>query len=245
MRRPLWLLAITAFLLVAGATWLVVLLWKTGHVGGVGFVPHFVGAALAGVTLGRLDRRARYLAPLAALGWVGLQLLVHRVDGVAPRWTAATSAAQYMWLLALAPLCAAAAAAIPLPAGETRWRWFWVSALLTFGCMAAPLVATTRGHEIPVSAIVLIVAAPLLAGALTQYLATYRMIWTCGSGMLTFALFIIDRAMTRETTTSVVAPLAGTAFYALLGVGGAALSWRLFRNQDPRTPSSLPTVTAM
>jgi hypothetical protein len=237
----MWVIAIAAFFLIAGGTWLAALTWKTSDVGGKALGPHLVGAALGGIVVRRIvgDWRAILLAIGGALAWIGPQLLL----AAPPRWAVETTTAQYLQLLALAPLCAAAAAAIPFPSGETRWRWVSVSALLMLGFMVAPLIGSTHTRDTGALTIIFLVGAPLFAGALTQYLATYRWIWACGGGSLVFALIVLDqvRGGVWRDPGGVFAVLACVGMYVLAGAGGAALSWRLFRRDDPRS-ANLPTA---
>lgn len=243
MRWRIWILAITAFFLVAGATWLAVLVWKTSDVGGKALGPHLVGAILAGVVLRRIvgDARAIVLAIGGTVAWIAPQVLLDSP----PKWVVPTTSAQYLLLLGVAPLCAAVAAAIPLPGAtrETRWRWLSMSALLVLGFMVAPLISKTHSRDLTALGIVFVVGAPLFAGALTQYFATYRWIWACGGGSLVFMLILLDqvRGAIWRDPGGIIGVLCAFGMYILVGAGGAALSWRLFRHRDPRAPK-LPTA---
>jgi hypothetical protein len=241
MRRRLVVLAVSAFFLIAGAAWLAALIWKTSDVGGMALGPHLVGAALGGFALRRIvgDRRAIVLAAGGVLAWIGAQLLL-----IKPPWWPVETTATYLQLFALAPLCAAAAAAIRVAEErETRWRWLSVSALLTLGIMGVSVMGSTPMRDPGVLALLVLLGGPLFAGALTQYFAPRRWIWTCGGGSLVFGLIILDRVKgdVWRDPGGAFAVLCGIGVGVLLGAGGAALSWRLLRRSDPRTPT-LPTA---
>ena len=229
-------MAVVAFLVVAGGTGLVALVGWANRFEPPHQVAFLIGAFLAGLTMRRLAARgAILLASASTFVWIAVHLVV------AKPWLAFPTE-DYAYLLAGAPLVAALAAAIPLPFGrETRWRSLWLSALLTLGCYAAPATfGVWRGSPSGVETLAG-VCGLMLAGGLTQYLATHRRVWSCGGGgALIYALALLERA---DNPRYVVA-LMCAGVLPLFGAAGAALAWSWFRGRDPREPA-LPTATTV
>jgi hypothetical protein len=240
--------------MVSGATWLVSIIWRTSAFEfAPPYAPHVIAAVITGATLARvLERRvfAIGLAVGATVAWIALELLATEVHDTIPRWSAplTVSPLGYHALLALMCAPAAAAAASLRLAGrrDHRLLWLWISALLMLGTIIASLTLVTPDNTLPGLAVFFILGAPLVAGAITQVLAPYRMIWSCGGGAVIFVLIVLDQYRTRSSTDGILGPVLGMGMFVLLGALGSRIGWRLFRNKDPRTPprANLPTATA-
>jgi hypothetical protein len=249
MRRPL-LWAFAAFFMVSGATWLISMIWRNRALDVAPlYSPHIIAALLVGATFARvLDRRKHAIACAAGamLAWIVFQLVAFTLHGSSPRWSAsADSAAHFAILAALAIPAAAAAASLRLVGRpDHRLLWLWISALMMLGTIVAPLTILTADQSLPTMAAIVIFAAPVLAGAMTQVLKPFRAIWTSGGGALVFVLMLLDDTF-RGRDDDIVGPLLGMGVFFLLGALGARVGWRLFRNADARKPpTDLPTATA-
>ena len=245
MRRPL-LWAFAAFFIVSGATWLVSMIWRQGALDfAPKYAPSIVAALLSGATFARvLDRRTHAIAYAAGatLVWIGVQLVAFLIHDSAPRWAAPVNHAEHYALLAALAVPAAAATASLRLVGrpDHRLLWLWLSALIMLGTIVASLTVITEDQRLPAAAAIVILLAPVAAGALTQILAPYRAIWTCGGGALIFVLIMLDKGFRDREAGDIAGPLLGMGVFVLLGALGARIGWRILRNTDPRTP---PTVT--
>ena len=248
--------AFTAVLVASGATWLAALIWKTSPLDGQTYGPQLVGALLAGLTIARATTFPRRLLPIAlaaggVFAWVGLQLAVYLIRDEHPQWTApftGSPVVHYALVAVLSSAIAGASASLRFRGREDhRLLWLWMSALITLGSLVTSLVVATNEHLLPASVVVFVCVAPIAAGALTQYLAPFRMIWTCGGGAVIFGLIMFDQELPTVEVGIIVGALSGIGIFALLGALGARIGWRLFRNADPRTRpdrADLPTATA-
>ena len=249
-RRVLW--AISSFFMAVGATALVAMVWRQTDIAFArSFAPHVVAAALTGLTLARvLERRAFAIAFAAGatLLWIGGQFVAFRSHGAGPHYLTAfggSALAHYAMVAAVATPIAAACAA-PRLRGRRNHRllWLWISTLVMFGTIIAPITMLTSERFLPLAGVLVVVLAPLVAGAAVQILAPYRAIWTCGGGALFFILLVLDRNLRGNGDNDIVGPLCGMGIFVVLGALGAKIGWRLFRNKDPRTPPApLPTAS--
>jgi hypothetical protein len=251
MRRPfLW--AWAAFFLVSGATWLVSMIWMQGALDfAPQYAPHVVAALLSGATFARvLDRRTHAIAYAAGatLVWVGVQLVAFLLHDTAAPWSApVTGASHYAVLAVLAVPVAAATASLRLAGRpDHRLLWLWLSALMMLGAIIASLTVISKDRSLPALGVIAILVAPLVTGAMTQVLAPYRAIWTCGGGALIFVLIMLDQGFRDRESGDFVGALLGMGMFVLLGALGARIGWRVFRNKDPRkrAVANLPTATA-
>lgn len=228
------------------------MIWKTSALTFVpAFAPHAVAALLTGLTLARaLDRRSHAVA-LAVTGmvlWIGIELVAFVVYDTTPRWSApiTSSAFAHFGLVALLCVPAAALAASLRLRGrpDHRLLWLWISALVTLGTIIASLTLITKNQLLPPIGVILILVAPIAAGAITQVLSPFRMIWTCGGGALIFVLIMLDKGFrTGDIEDGIAGPLLGMGMFILLGALGARIGWRVFRNQDPYEGVELPTAS--
>ena len=254
-QRVAWVWAFAAVLVASGGTWLAALIWKTSALGGQAHGPQLVGALLAGLTIARATTFPRRHLPIAiaaggAGAWVALQLAVYLVRDEHPLWTApftGSPVVHFALVAVLASAIAGAAASLRFRGREDhRLLWLWISALITLGSLVTSLVVATNERLLPASAVAFVFAAPIAAGALTQTLAPFRMIWTCGGGAVIFVLIVFEQGLRAGETGVIVGTLGGVGIFVLLGALGARLGWRLFRNADPRTRpdrADLPTAT--
>jgi hypothetical protein len=246
-QRVLW--AIAGVLMVTGASWLGVLIWEASKIGGAPYGPHALGGALAGLTLSRVvERRPVVIATLSVAGWFALQTLLVLARGATPFLEGYEDSIWRTLPLAgaLQASLAVACASLPLRGRpEHRVLWLWISALVTLGCIVASMVAITNDRTLPEWSVVLLLAAPVIAGGLVQVLAPVRMIWTCGGGMLIMVILALDDTARGELDAGeVVGVLGGLGIFVLLGALGARIAWRVFRHGEPSREANLPTATA-
>jgi hypothetical protein len=243
MRRVLW--TISGALFVSGATWLTGDIWNTSELGGRPYGPLILGALLAGLTIRRaVERGPIGVAASAASAWFAIQGALYIAYGVETPWFANLhrSPSGHLAFLAAISIGVTVAGALPPVRGRPDHPvlWLWISALLTLGTIATSIWFMPHGRYLNAGSTVVMLSCPVIAGGLTQCLAPMRRIWICGGGAWIFSLTIIDRNVHSIDVNATLGTLLGTLFgmgiFVLLGVLGAWIAWRLFRNSDPRAP---------
>jgi len=238
--------------MATGATWLV-MIWTTSDLQfAPAYAPQVIGAAIIGLTLSRaLDRRmhAMLLSAAVTAGWIALQIVAFQIHDAPPRWNAfATSSFASYGVIALVAIPVAALAALPRLRGRADHPllWLWISALVMLGTILLPVMLISNDQKLAATAAILMFFAPVATGAITQILAPYRAIWTCGGAAVIFFLILVDEGFSKVEPGEVLGSILGVGMFALLGALGARIGWRAFRNKDPRTPvrADLPTATA-
>ncbi len=243
--------ALAALFMVAGATWLVAMIWRTSelHVG-ARHASHLIGAALTGLTFARAfatRRRSIAIVSAATLAWIVVELVAFDAHDRTPPWAApfdGSPLVHHALLALLSVPVAALCASVRFQGGpHHRLLWVWFSALVMLGTIVVPLMLFVSDHVLSALGALAIVVAPAVAGALTQILAPSRMIWTCGGGGLVFVLFVLDRTFRgQDPDGDSIAPMFTVGLFLLIGALGARIGWRLARHGDPTTPSTANAV---
>ena len=194
-RFILWVIG--GVFILGGAAWMTELVWRSTRVGDADLVPLAVGAVIAGLTMSRaIGRGAVAVAITSSLLLTVVQALaLARLRVVAP-WTTLNNAPS-LFVFAVVTLVGATIGAYPrLPgAPDHPILWLWMSGLITLGSMVNGLMFVMSERGLSSAVVVVILVAPVAAGALTQALVARRMIWVCGGGALVFLAIYIDQSV--------------------------------------------------
>lgn len=244
--------------MLAGAMWLLWMIWKTSALGGGRYIPHLLGAVITGFVLARAVEgpRATSIAATSATLWFALRLIARVIhenalalgdaDSTPAPWNVYSSWSTFLLVGAVTIVLAIVTSRAPLR-GRTDHRLLWllISALVTLGGIVVSLLMLADDRNLEIAAVICMLVAPVAAGALTQALCPSRMIWTCGGGCVVFILMMLDEGISHRHVGDMLGASFGVGIFILLGAGGARLGWWLFRRRDPHVAvaSNLPTAT--